>query len=66
MFQSTAVAGQMVGLLITPLLVPAVFTPGAYLALAGLALTLAVAYMATTVRRTKPMAALPHDLAAQT
>ena len=65
MFQSTAVAGQMVGLLLTPLLVPAVFTPAAYLALAGLAILLVVAYMAITVRRTRPMAALPHDLAAQ-
>lgn len=65
MFQSTAVAGQMVGLLLTPLLVPAVFTPAAYLALAGLAILLVVAYMAITVRRTQPVAALAQDLAAQ-
>ncbi len=65
LFQSTAVAGQMVGLLLTPLLVPAVFTPAAYLALAGLAILLVVVYMTITVRRTRPMAASPHDLAAQ-
>ncbi len=52
-FQSTAVAGQMVGLLITPLVVPAVLSAGGYLALSGLALVLVAAYMAITVRRTR-------------
>ncbi len=55
-FQSTAVAGQLAGLLVTPLLVPAVFNYGSYFVVSALAVVLVVIFTAITLglsRRTQ-------------
>ena len=52
LYQSTAVAGQMVGLLLTPLLVPAVLPVATYLALGALGILLLVLYIVAALRRT--------------
>jgi MFS family permease len=55
-FQSTAVAGQLAGLLVTPLLVPAVFNYGSYFVVSALAVVLVVLFTAITLglsRRTQ-------------
>jgi MFS family permease len=48
-FQSTAVAGQLVGLLVTPLLVPAVFNYGSYFVVSALAVVLVVIFTVITL-----------------
>ena len=50
-FQSTAVAGQMSGLLLTPLLVPGLLSLGAYFAIAALAILALVLFMGITLHR---------------
>jgi hypothetical protein len=46
-FQSTAVCGQLVGIVLTPALVPERLSLGAFFALAALALGLTVLWMAS-------------------
>jgi MFS family permease len=48
-FQSTAVAGQLAGLLVTPLLVPAVFNYRNYFAVSALAVVLVVVFTVITL-----------------
>jgi MFS family permease len=48
-FQSTAVAGQLAGLLVTPLLVPAVFNYGSYFVVSALAVLLVVIFTFVTL-----------------
>jgi MFS family permease len=50
-FQSTAVAGQMSGLLLTPLLVPGLLSMGAYFAIATLALIVLALFIAFSSRK---------------
>jgi MFS family permease len=55
-FQSTAVAGQLAGLLVTPLLVPAVFNYGNYFVVSTLSVVLVVIFTVITLglsRRTQ-------------
>jgi len=51
-FQSTAVGGQLTGILITPLLVPALLSMGAFFGLSGVALVLVILITAAILRRT--------------
>lgn len=51
-FQSTVVAGQLVGILLTPLLVPKVVSIQAYLGISATGLVLLVAYIGMLTRRT--------------
>jgi MFS family permease len=53
-FQSTAVAGQLVGIVLTPLLVPGLLSMGAFLGLGTLALGILILYTALTLRRSVP------------
>ena len=50
-FQSTAVAGQMSGLLLTPLLVPGLLSMGAYFAIATLAIIVLALFIAFSSRK---------------
>ena len=50
-FQSTAVAGQMSGLLLTPLLVPGLLSMGNYFAAATLAVIALALFIAVTLRK---------------
>jgi MFS family permease len=52
LFQSTTVAGQLVGILVTPLLVPGLLSIGGYFVAATAALGLVVLYLTLSVRRT--------------
>lgn len=65
LFQSTVIAGQLAGIVITPLLVPAVLDLGAYFGLSFLALMGVVLYAWLTAGRTTPAphraAAVPHE-----
>jgi MFS family permease len=54
-FQSTAVAGQLVGIVLTPLFVPGLLSMGAYLGLGTLALGILIVYTALTLRRSVPV-----------
>jgi hypothetical protein len=63
-FQSTMVAGQLAGILITPLFVPALLTMGAYFEAASLAVALLVLLTAVILKRTRPApqpVAIPGD-----
>jgi hypothetical protein len=52
-FQSTAVAGQLSGLLVTPLLVPAIFNYRNYFAVSTLAVVLVVIFTVVTLGLTR-------------
>jgi MFS family permease len=54
-FQSTAVAGQLVGIVLTPLFVPGLLSMGGYLGLGTLALGILVLYTILTLRRSAPV-----------
>lgn len=58
-FQSTAVAGQLAGMLLTPLLVPNILSLGHYFVLSGLLLALLAGYTLLKLRRAAPAANLP-------
>ena len=49
-FQSTAVAGQLVGILVTPLLVPGLLPMGVYFGMTTAALVLVAVYTAMSLR----------------
>jgi hypothetical protein len=54
LFQSTVVAGQLAGLLLTPLLVPTIFSMQTYFGLAAAGLMLVALYTVYVLRRTRP------------
>ncbi|MEJ2262039.1 MAG: MFS transporter [Anaerolineales bacterium] len=54
-FQSTAVAGQLVGIVLTPLFVPGLLSMGGYLGLGALALGILVLYTILTLHRSAPV-----------
>jgi hypothetical protein len=56
LFQSTVIAGQLAGILVTPLLVPGVLDIGTYFGLSFLALVGVVLYGGLTADRTAPAA----------
>ncbi|MEZ4770098.1 MAG: MFS transporter [Caldilineales bacterium] len=64
MFQSVAVAGQIAGILLTPLLVPGLLSVAQFFGLATLALLALVVYIVATARRSAP-ASQPQADAAQ-
>ena len=55
MFQSVAVAGQITGILLTPLLVPGWLSVAQFFGLATLALLALVVYIVATVRKSPPV-----------
>jgi MFS family permease len=56
-FQSVTVGGQLVGLLVTPLLVPGLLSMGDYFTLSAAALVVLVFFTALTLRRSRPVSA---------
>lgn len=54
-FQSTTVAGQLVGIVLTPLFVPGLLSMGVYLGLGTLALGTLALYTVLTLRRSAPV-----------
>ena len=60
MYQTTAVAGQITGILLTPLLVPGLLSVAQFFGLATLALLSLVVYIVRTARKTAPVTVTPH------
>ncbi len=58
-FQGTAVAGQLSGLLVTPLLVPGLLPMGAYFGLAALAIFGLSVFITASLRHTRPVSPVP-------
>lgn len=61
LYQSTAVAGQLVGMLLTPLLVPGLMGMGDYFLVLFIALSLVVLAAVVLLSRTRLMIQLPED-----
>jgi MFS family permease len=53
-FQSTAVAGQLLGAVLTPILVPLLLPMGTYFTLSTLALAALVGYLTVQLIKTRP------------
>ena len=65
MFQATAVAGQIAGILLTPLLVPGFLTVAQFFGLATLAILALVVYIVRTVRKAAPVTVTPQAQTAE-